>query len=159
VALALNAPVDCEPLRALVPDQFPEAEQAVTFCVDQVSVEAAPVATVLGEALKVTNGGTAETVTVVDWAAEPPSPVQAKSNSVVLLSAPVGQLPLVGTAPLQPPEAVQAVAFFEFHVNVDAPPLPTVAGDAVKVTVGAGVVTTTSADCEADPPTPAQVSV
>jgi len=159
VAPDFNAPVDCEPLSALVPDQSPEAVQAVAFCVDQVSVEAAPAATVLGEALSVTSGGKAETVTVADCAAEPPSPLQASSYSVVLLSAPVDQLPLVATGPLQPPEAVHAVAFSALQVKVDMPPLATAAGEAVSVTVGAGVVTTTSADCEEDPPTPEQVSV
>ena len=39
------------------------------------------------------------------------------------------------------------------------PPLATVDGDAVKTIVGSGEVTTTSADCEADPPSPLQVSV
>jgi hypothetical protein len=78
---------------------------------------------------------------------------------VVLLSAPVDQVPLVAKGPLHPPEAVHDVAFSEFHVKVDMPPLATAAGEAVKVTVGAGVATTTSADCEAEPPTPEQVSV
>jgi hypothetical protein len=159
VALPVNAPVDCEPLSALVPDQSPEAVQEVAFCVDHVRVEAAPAAIVLGDALKVTNGGNAETVTVADCAAEPPSPVQASSYSVVLLSAPVDQVPLVATGPLQPPEAVHAVALLELQVSVDIPPLATVAGDADRVTVGADVATTTSADCEDVPPTPEQVSV
>jgi hypothetical protein len=159
VALAFNAPEDCDPLRVLAPDQSPDPVQAVAFCVDHVSVAAAPAATVLGEALKVTDGGNAETVTVADCAADPPSPVQARSYSVVLLSAPVDQVPLVATGPLQPPEAMHAVAFSELHVKVAMSPLATVAGDAVKVTVGAGVATITSADCEDDPPTPEQVSV
>jgi hypothetical protein len=76
-----------------------------------------------------------------------------------LVSAPVDHVPLVATGPLQPPEAVQAVAFSEFHVKVDIPPLATVAGDAVRVTVGAGVSTTTSVDCAEVPPTPEQLSV
>ena len=147
------------PLSALAPDQSPDAVQAEAFWVDQVSIEAAPATTVPGEALKVTKGGKAETVTVADCAAEPPSPVHASSYSVLLLSAPVDQVPLVAMGPLQPPEAVQAVAFCELHVKVAMPPLDTAAGEAVNVTVGAGVVTTTSADCEEDPPTPAQVSV
>jgi hypothetical protein len=67
-----------------------------------------------------------------------------------LLSAPVDQLPLVATGPLQPPGGVHAVAFSALHVKVDMPPLATAAGEAVSVTVGAGVVTTTSADCEED---------
>jgi hypothetical protein len=62
----VSAPVDCEPLRDLVPDQPPDAEHAVAFCVVQVSVEAEPELTVLGAALSVTIGGNAETVTVAD---------------------------------------------------------------------------------------------
>ena len=61
--------------------------------------------------------------------------------------------------PLQPPEAVQDVAFVEDQVNVEVPPLATVLGLAVRVTVGAGVVTETVADCAALPPAPVQVSV
>jgi len=58
--------VDCDPLNVLLPDQAPEALHAVAFCVDQVSVAAAPELTVLGAALSVTNGGSAVTVTVAD---------------------------------------------------------------------------------------------
>ena len=84
--------------------------------------------------------------------------MQVSSNSLVLASAPVDHVPLVATAPLQPPDAVQAVAFAEVHVNVDIPPLATVVGDAASVTVGAGEITTTSVDCEAEPPGPLQVN-
>ena len=66
MAFAVNAPVDCDPLNALVPDQAPEALHAVAFCVDQVSVAEAPELTELGAALNVTEGGNAETVTVAD---------------------------------------------------------------------------------------------
>lgn len=62
--MAVNAPVDCEPLNDLLPDQAPEALQLVAFCVDQVRVAAAPELTELGAALSVTNGGNALTVTV-----------------------------------------------------------------------------------------------
>ena len=75
--------------------------------------------------------------------------MQVNSNSLVLVSAPVDHVPLVATAPLQPPDALHAVAFTEVQVNVDIPPPATVVGDAVSVTVGAGETTTTSADCEA----------
>ncbi len=56
---------------------------------------------------------------------------------MVLVSAPVAQLPLGANGPLQPPEAVQVSARVELHVNRDSPPLATVVGDAVNVTVGA----------------------
>jgi hypothetical protein len=47
--------------------------------VDQVSVDAPPASTLLGPALSVTTGANAETVTVADWVAEPPLPVQVSS--------------------------------------------------------------------------------
>jgi hypothetical protein len=73
--------------------------------------------------------------------------------------APVDHVPLVAIAPLQPPEAVHAVASCELQLKVDMPPGATVVGEAVSVTVGEGEVTPTSADCEADPPAPVQVSM
>jgi hypothetical protein len=102
--------------------------------------------TVLGTALRATIGGNTETVTVADCVAVPPVPVQVSWYSVVLESAPVDQVPLVATVPCQAPEAVQAVASAELQLRVEAPPLAIVVGDADSVTVGAGVVTTTSAD-------------
>jgi hypothetical protein len=54
---------------------------------------------------------------------------------------------------------VQAVALDEDQVNADVAPLLTVAGFAVRVTAGAGVVTDTVADCAALPPVPLQVRV
>jgi hypothetical protein len=53
---------------------------------------------------------------------------------------------------------VQEVALVADQVNVELPPLATVLGLAAKVTVGAGEVTDTVADCVALPPVPVQVS-
>ena len=50
---------------------------------------------------------------------------------------PVDVDPPVPREPLQPPEAVQPVAWVEVHDSVDVPPLATDAGDAVSDTVGA----------------------
>ena len=72
----MSAPVDCEPLMALAPDQAPEAVQAVAFLDDQVRVDAAPLAIVLGLAAKARVGAGAVTDTVVDCVALPPRPVQ-----------------------------------------------------------------------------------
>lgn len=60
-------------------------------------------------------------------------------------NAPVLWLPETAFDPLQPPEAVQEVAFVEFQVRVLLAPLATVVGDADSVTVGvgAGFVTAT----------------
>ncbi len=91
----MTGPVDCEPLTPLLPDQAPEAEHAVAFWLDQVRVEEPPEVTVLGLAWTVTAGGGAVTVTVADWVAEPPGPVQVNSYSDVLDRAPVDQVPLV----------------------------------------------------------------
>jgi hypothetical protein len=55
------------------------------------------------------------------------------------------------------PPAVHEVAFVEDQVRVELPPLATVLGLALNVTVGAGVATVTVADCEALPPVPLQV--
>jgi hypothetical protein len=60
--------------------------------------------------------------------------------------------------PLQPPDAVQAVALALDHVSVEEAPAFTVLGVAVSVTIGALLETVTVADCVADPPGPVQVS-
>jgi hypothetical protein len=78
---------------------------------------------------------------------------------VVWDNLPVGQVPLVATDPLQPPLAVQAVALFAVQVRVEDPMLSIVVGEAARVIEGAGLVTTTSADCAADPPVPVQLNV
>ena len=76
VALAESTPVDCDPVRALAPDQPPEAEQAVALEEVQASVELVPLAMLLGLTEMLTVGGVALTETVADWLALPPAPVQ-----------------------------------------------------------------------------------
>ena len=115
--------------------------------------------TVAGLAASETVGAGAETVTVADWAADPPAPVQVKIYLVVVESPPVLRVPLVDSGPVQPPEALQDVASDDDQVNVEVPPLFTVVGFASKVTAGAAAVTETVADCAAVPPAPVQVSV
>ncbi len=67
MALAVKAPVDCDPLVALEPDQAPEAAQEVALVDDHVRVDAAPLAMVLGLALRLTAAvGVGVTVTVAD---------------------------------------------------------------------------------------------
>ena len=129
----------CEPLSALVPLQPPEAVHAVASLLDQLNTEEAPAFTLLGAALSVTIGALPETVTVADCVADPPAPVQVTSYSVVLVRAGVCQIALVGTLPRQlPTMATQSVAPVDVHVRVDLPPLLTVVGAALKLTVGAG---------------------
>jgi hypothetical protein len=57
------------------PVQAPDAAQDVALLADQVKVELPPRARLLGLALKEIVGGEG-TVTVTDWEAEPPVPVQ-----------------------------------------------------------------------------------
>jgi hypothetical protein len=77
----------------------------------------------------------------------------------VASSAPVRSDPFAGSLPLQPPDALQAVAWVDDQFSVAVPPVATVLGVAVNVTVGAAAVTVTVADCAAVPPLPVQVSV
>ena len=68
------------PLAALVPLQAPEAVHEVALVEDQVKVDPLPLATLVGFALiETVGGGVAATVTVADWLAVPPAPVQVKA--------------------------------------------------------------------------------
>jgi hypothetical protein len=62
---------------------------------------------------------------------------------VLEVSAPVDCEPLEGLAPLQPPEAWQAVAFVEDQLRVALPPLAIALGPTLKLTVGLGDLTET----------------
>ena len=84
--------------------------------------------------------------------------MQLNSNSVVLVRVPVDVVPLVGTLPCQPPEAVQALAPVDFQVRVELVPLVTELGAALSVTAGAGELTETVADWVALPPGPVHVN-
>ena len=76
-----------------------------------------------------------------------------------MVSAPVLAVPLVALTPLQPPDAVHAVAFVVLQVSVDEAPLATLAGLMPRLTVGAGGVTVTVTVWFAEPPGPVQVRV
>jgi hypothetical protein len=64
---------------ALVPDQAPEAVQAVALLEDQVKTALLPLAIVLGLAAKATVGTGGVTDTVFDCVALPPVPVQVRA--------------------------------------------------------------------------------
>ena len=101
-----------------------------------VSVDAPPLATDVGFAVSVTVGtGTTVTVAVATLLV-PPAPVQVSEYDVVAVRAPVLWLPLVASAPLQPPDAVHDVASVELQVSVEVPPLATVVGAALRDAVG-----------------------
>ncbi len=157
--MAVSAPVDCEPLVALVPDHAPEPVHAVALLDDQVNVEAAPLLMVLGAAAKLTVGVAAVTETIADCEAVPPVPVQVSTNVELAFNAPVDCEPLVALAPDHAPEAVHAVALLDVHDNVELAPLVTELGAALMLTVGTSfALTVTVADCAALPPAPVQVS-
>jgi hypothetical protein len=67
-------------------------------------------------------------------------------------------VPLAASGPLQPPDAVQAVALVELQLNVAAPPLATTAADALRVTEGTGRTVTAMLDGKLVPPGPLQIS-
>jgi hypothetical protein len=159
VLVLVNGPVDCEPLVVLAPDHPPEAVQPVASVDDQLSVALAPLATVCGVAVIVTVGVGALAVTVADCEALPPTPVQLSVKVLVLVNGPVDCEPLVALAPDHAPEAVQPVASVDDQLSVALAPLARVCGLAEIVTVGAGALTVTVADCEALPPLPVQLSV
>jgi hypothetical protein len=73
------------------------------------------------------------------------------------VSAPVLCVPDIAFVPDQEPDAVQLVAFVEFHDSVDAEPDATLVGDADNVTVGVAV-TDTDVLCVTEPPAPEHVS-
>ena len=77
--------------------------------------------------------------------------MQLSVKDVLAFNAPVLCVPAVALVPLQPPDAVHDVAFVELHVKVLLPPLPTVVGDAVNVTVGVGVVLATVTEYSPEP--------
>lgn len=70
--------MDCEPVRALVPDQAPDAAHEVALLDAQVNVALPPLDIALGPMLRLTVGAAALTETIADCTAEPPVPVQVK---------------------------------------------------------------------------------
>ena len=75
--MAVNAPVDCEPVVASSPVQPPDAAQEVALVEFQVSVALPPLRMELGLALRLAVG-TGATVTMVVALAEPPAPVHVR---------------------------------------------------------------------------------
>lgn len=157
-----------EPLSALVPLQPPDAVQAVAFDADQASVVLPPFATLLGAAVRLTEGGGGdtggETETVTDCdAVAPPLPLQVSVNVVVVVSPVLASEPLSAFVPAQPPAAVQLLALAVDQLRVDVPPFATAVGDAVSEIVGEGGalggVTVTVTDCDAVPPAPVHDNV
>jgi hypothetical protein len=78
VVVCDSAAVTCEPDKALLPDQPPEALHEVALADDQLSIAVPPCETWLGVAaiVIVGGGGNALTVTVVVLLVVPPAPLQ-----------------------------------------------------------------------------------
>ena len=146
------------PFVALVPDHAPDAEQVVALLAVHASIDALPLLTVLGVALKLTlTVGCALTVTVADCVALPPGPLQVKVYAALALSGPVDDEPLSALLPDHAPEAVHAVAAADVQVSVALAPPAMALGPTLRLTDGAGDLMDTVADCDALPPGPVQV--
>jgi len=100
------------------------------------------------------------TVTVADWLAELPAPVQVSVYVAFAVRIPVLSEPGVAFAPDQAPEAVQDVALVELQESVEELAEIIELGLAAIVTVGSAeeAVTVTVADWLVEPPAPVQVS-
>lgn len=150
------------PLVASEPLQAPLAVHDVALVADHVSVALLPTAIVVGDIPIVTTGAGVLTVSVAVLLALPPLPVQVISYESVPTAVGVTDcVPLVASAPLHAPLAVQAVAFVDDHVSVAVPPSVIVVGFTVISAVGAtaAAFTVSVADPFALPPAPVHVSV
>lgn len=137
------------------PDHAPDAAHELAFVEDQTSVEAAPLFTVLGSAVRLTVGAAALTETVADCAALPPAPAQVSTKVEFAFNTPVDCEPLSALLPLHAPDAVQEVALSDDQVSVEEAPLTMLLGLAERATVAVGVLlTVTVVDCDALPPAP-----
>jgi hypothetical protein len=123
----------------------------------QVMTAAPPETIDVGAAESMAIGGGISVTVAVDAAEAPPPPVQTIEKFVVAVIGPVFWVPLVASAPLQPPDAVHESAFAEFHVNVELPPTATATGVAARVAVGTGITVTVAVACGLVPPGPVQV--
>lgn len=124
------------PLVGLSPLHVPEAVQDVALVELHVSVAVAPLSTAVGFAASIAVAAGITVTAAVTTLLAPPAPVQVNEYAVLAARAPVLWLPLVGLAPLQPPEALQAVASVELQVSREAPPVAMVSGAALSDAVG-----------------------
>ncbi len=106
----------------LLPDQAPPAVHEVALVDDQVSVEEVPATTVDGTAVnEIVGSGAGATVTVTDWLALPPAPVQPRTKVLVAVRLLRSSLPEVAFAPDQSPEALQELALLDDQLSVEEP--------------------------------------
>lgn len=134
-----RAPVLREPLVDWVPLQPPDAVHVVAFDELQLSTAEPPVGTtvefVVSTTVGSTTAGTTSTVTLVA-SLLPPGPVQTIEYVALAATEEMICEPLAALAPLQPPDASQAVAFKEIQVSTTGDPEATSVGSAVSVADG-----------------------
>lgn len=167
VVFAFSGPTASLPDTALEPDHPPAALQLVALADDHVSVTLSPASIVEALALKLTVGSGsgigAATSIDTDEAAVPPCPEQVNVNVVSAFKGPTTWLPDVAWVPLQPPDAVQLVAFVDDHVSVALSPESTALALDVRLTLGESIgsvpLTDTSTEATVTPPNPEQLNV
>jgi hypothetical protein len=157
VVFAASEPVFWVPLTASVPVQPAEAVHLVVLSELHVSTAVPPGAITVGLTVSVAVGPvTTETVAVAAWLV-PPSPEHVREKVVSAERAAEACVPLVASAPVQPPVAAQAVASVELQVKVEVVPGATEVGSALKVAVG--IIWTVVVTGWLVPPPPVQLSV
>jgi hypothetical protein len=92
----------------------------------------------------------------ITGAVVPPGPAHVSEYTVAAVNGPVLWLPLVVSAPLQPPDAAHEAALTELHDRIAAPPEAIEVGAAESMAVGGGINITVAVDCAETPPPPEQ---
>ena len=134
----VSAPVLCEPVVAFAQASVPPvAVQEVALVELQVSVEVPPLAIVVGLAVSVAVGLGATVTVAVAAVLVPPAPVQVRVYVVEVVSTGVVNESFTCCEPVQPPEAVQLVAFLTSQLKELVLPESMVVGLAAKVITGA----------------------
>lgn len=105
MAFAVNAAVTWLPLAPSVPDQPPDAVQAMAFVELHVNVEVVLYAMLIGAAFNVAVGAGATVTTAEAAALVPPAPLHVSVKVVVAVTALVALDPLAASEPVQPPLA------------------------------------------------------
>jgi hypothetical protein len=158
--LDVKLPVLWFPLAAFAPANVPPvAVQDVALVEFQVSVDAPPLAMLVGFALSVAVGMVPIVTVAVTTALVPPAPAQVSEYAALVVNAPVLWVPLVAFVPLQPPDAVHDVALVELQVSMEVPRLAIEVGFAVSVAVGTGAMVTVAVAAVLVPPVPVHFNV
>jgi hypothetical protein len=128
---------DSEPAVAFAPLHPPEAVHVDAFVVDHVRSTLPPLITIAGLAVRFIVGSGGVTAMSMVRAVLTPELVHVRVNAVEESGATATE-PAMGRAPVQPPLAVQPVAFVAFHVRVLLLPDTIEFGLALKLMTGGG---------------------